>query len=175
VGPIAAKLIKAYPLPTAPGLTNNNVTNPTKTQDWNQFDARVDHEVTAADAAFAALLLGKTETVSPLTFSAVQIAGVPRAIGIGNEDTFAGTAALTAQHVVLAGSILSRRRSSPICAPASTASFWTTRRRAPRLSHSATCWVCRTRTSTRRRARSDLQPVGSRAGTAESTRLCPAR
>ena len=31
--PIAAKLIKAYPLPTAPGLTNNNVTNPTKTQD----------------------------------------------------------------------------------------------------------------------------------------------
>ncbi|PYV08534.1 MAG: hypothetical protein DMG07_25535 [Acidobacteria bacterium] len=99
--PIAAKLIKAYPLPTAPGLTNNNVTNPTKTQDWNQFDARVDHQVTAADAAFARYSWGKTETVSPLTFSAVQIAGVPRAIGIGNEDTFAGTAALTAQHVVL--------------------------------------------------------------------------
>jgi len=99
--PVTAKLIKAYPLPTSAGLTNNNVTNPTKTQDWNQFDVRGDHQVSGADSMFVRYSWGKTETVQPLTFAAVSIPGVSRPIGIGNEDTFAGTAALTAQHAVL--------------------------------------------------------------------------
>jgi carboxypeptidase family protein len=99
--PVTAKLIKAYPLPSSTALVNNLVTNPTKKQDWEQFDVRVDHQFTDADNFFTRYSWSKTRTLSPLTFPAVQIPGVPIPIGIGNEDTFAGTAALTAQHVVV--------------------------------------------------------------------------
>lgn len=99
--PVTAKLINAYPLPTAPGLSNNNVTNPTKMQDWNQFDVRVDHQLNQANNLFTRYSWSKTNTTSPLTFPPVMIPGMPTAIGIGNEDTFAGTAALTAQHAVV--------------------------------------------------------------------------
>ena len=99
--PVTAKLIKAYPLPSSTALVNNLVTNPTKKQDWEQFDVRVDHQITNADNFFTRYSWSKTRTLSPLTFPAVQIPGVPVAIGIGNEDTFAGVAALTAQHVVV--------------------------------------------------------------------------
>jgi hypothetical protein len=99
--PVSAKLMNAYPLPTSSALSNNLVTNPTKKQDWNQFDVRVDHQINNANNFFTRYSYSKTDTVSPLTFPAVQIPGVPQAIGVGNEDTFAGTAALTAQHVVL--------------------------------------------------------------------------
>ena len=99
--PVTAKLIKAYPLPSGTALVNNLVTNPTKKQDWEQFDVRVDHQISDADNFFTRYSWSKTRTLSPLTFPAVQIPGVPVPIGIGNEDTFAGTAALTAQHVVV--------------------------------------------------------------------------
>ena len=99
--PVTAKLIRAYPLPSGTALVNNLVTNPTKKQDWEQFDVRVDHQISDADNFFTRYSWSKTRTLSPLTFPAVQIPGVPVAIGIGNEDTFAGVAALTAQHVVV--------------------------------------------------------------------------
>ena len=38
--PVTAKLMNAYPAPTSAGLSNNLVTSPTRTQDWNQFDVR---------------------------------------------------------------------------------------------------------------------------------------
>ena len=99
--PVTAKLMNAYPLPTSSALTNNLVTNPTKKQDWEQWDVRIDHQINESNNFFTRYSWSKTDTVSPLTFPAVQIPGVPVAIGIGNEDTFAGTAALTAQHIVV--------------------------------------------------------------------------
>src|SRR5688572_16232800 len=41
--PVTAKLINAYPMPTSSALSNNFVTTPSRTQNWNQFDVRVDH------------------------------------------------------------------------------------------------------------------------------------
>ena len=41
--PVTAKLMNAYPMPTTPALSNNLVTAPSRTQNWNQFDVRVDH------------------------------------------------------------------------------------------------------------------------------------
>src|SRR4029077_15046039 len=38
---------------------------------------------------------------NPFTFPDVQIAGVSKEVGLGNEDTFAGTSGLVAQHAVL--------------------------------------------------------------------------
>src|SRR5207237_2937891 len=41
--PVTAKLMNAYPMPTSSALANNLVTTPSRTQDWNQFDVRIDH------------------------------------------------------------------------------------------------------------------------------------
>ena len=99
--PVTAKLINAYPLPTTSGLSNNLVTSPTRQQDWNQYDVRVDHTQSERDNFFARYSWSKTATTNPFTFPAVTLAGVGKAIGIGNEDTFAGTSTLRAHHSVM--------------------------------------------------------------------------
>jgi len=40
---VTSRLIQAYPLPTGPGLVNNQFTNPVLGQNYDQGDARVDH------------------------------------------------------------------------------------------------------------------------------------
>ncbi len=99
--PVTAKLINAYPLPTSPELANNLITTPIRKQDWNQYDVRGDHQYNEANSFFTRYSWSKTDTTNPHTFPAVQIAGVPRAIGVGNEDTFAGTSTLRAHHAVI--------------------------------------------------------------------------
>src|SRR5439155_1677933 len=42
----------------------------------------------------------KTATINPYTFPAVQLPGLSKAVGLGNEDTFAGPSALLAEHAV---------------------------------------------------------------------------
>ena len=98
---VTAKLINAYPLPTTTGLANNLVTTPTRKQNWDQYDVRVDHTQSDRDSFFGRYSWSKTATINPFTFPAVNLAGVGKSIGIGNEDTFAGTSGLTAQHLVL--------------------------------------------------------------------------
>ena len=99
--PVTAKLINAYPRPTSSALANNLVTTPTRTQDWNQFDVRVDHTHSANNNFLGRYSRSETATVNPYTFPQVQLAGVSNAVGIGNEDTFAGPSELLAEHAVL--------------------------------------------------------------------------
>jgi hypothetical protein len=99
--PVTAKLINAYPLPTSAALVNNLVTTPKRLQDWDQYDVRVDHTHNEANTFFARHSWSKTATTNPYTFPAVNLAGVGKAVGIGNEDTFAGTSALIAHHNVI--------------------------------------------------------------------------
>lgn len=99
--PVTAKLMNAYPLPTTSGLSNNLVTSPTRQQDWNQYDVRVDHTQSERDNFFARYSWSKTATTNPFTFPAVNIPGVGKSVGIGNEDTFAGTSTLRAHHSVI--------------------------------------------------------------------------
>ena len=99
--PVTAKLMNAYPLPTSAALSNNLVTSPTRTQDWNQFDVRVDHTQSERDNFLVRYSWSKTATTNPFTFPDVQIAGLSKEVGLGNEDTFAGTSGLVAQHAVL--------------------------------------------------------------------------
>jgi hypothetical protein len=98
---VTAKLINAYPLPTTSGLVNNLVTTPTRRQDWDQYDARVDHNHSERDTFFARHSWSKTATTNPFTFPAVQLPGLSKAVGVGNEDTFAGTSTLRAHHAVI--------------------------------------------------------------------------
>ena len=98
--PVTAKLMNAYPLPTSAALANNQVTTPSRTQDWNQFDVRIDHTQSERNNFLARYSRSKTATVNPYTFGAVQIPGVPKPVGLGNEDTFAGPSDLLAEHAV---------------------------------------------------------------------------
>jgi outer membrane receptor protein involved in Fe transport len=99
--PVTAKLMNAYPLPTSTALANNLITTPTRTQDWNQFDVRIDHTQSERNNFLARYSWSKTATVNPYTFAAVQLPGVSKPVGLGNEDTFAGPSDLLAEHAVV--------------------------------------------------------------------------
>jgi hypothetical protein len=99
--PVTAKLINAYPLPTTTALVNNLVTAPTRAQDWDQYDVRVDHNHSERNTFFTRYSWSKTVTTNPFTFAAVQLPGLPKAVGLGNEDTFAGASTLRAHHAVI--------------------------------------------------------------------------
>ncbi len=98
--PVTAQLINAYPRPTTAALANNLVTTPTRTQDWNQFDVRIDHSQRASDSFLGRYSRSETATVNPYTFPQVQLAGLSKPVGLGNEDTFAGPSELLAEHAV---------------------------------------------------------------------------
>ncbi len=98
--PVTAKLINAYPVPQTSGLANNYVAQLQQTQDWNQGDARLDHQFTPNDNFFARWSLQHTTTFAPNTFPEAPIAGVSKKVGVGNEDSFAGPAFNPVQHAV---------------------------------------------------------------------------
>src|SRR5215470_818957 len=99
--PVTARLINAYPLPTSTALVNNLVTAPTRAQDWDQYDIRVDHNHSERNTFFTRYSWSKTVTTNPFTFAAVQLPGLPKAVGLGAEDTFAGASTLRAHHAVI--------------------------------------------------------------------------
>ena len=98
--PVTAKLINAYPMPTSSALSNNLVTTPSRTQNWNQFDVRVDHTQSEQNNFLGRYSWSKTSTINPYTFAPVQLPGLSKAVGLGNEDTFAGPSDLLAEHAV---------------------------------------------------------------------------
>ena len=98
--PVTAKLLAAYPLPQNSDRLNNYLANLNLTQNWDQGDVRVDHQFTPNDNFFARWSIQHTTTTAPDTFPAVQIPGLPKPIGLGNEDSFAGPAFNPVQHAV---------------------------------------------------------------------------
>lgn len=99
--PVTAKLLAAYPLPTSSALVNNLTTTPKRSQDWDQYDIRVDHNHNEKHSFFGRYSWSKTSTTNPFTFAPVQLPGLSKPVGLGNEDTFAGTSTLRAHHAVL--------------------------------------------------------------------------
>jgi hypothetical protein len=97
----AARLLGAFPLPTNGNRVNNYLANLNLKQDWDQGDARVDHQITPNDNIFFRWSIQHTTTFAPNTFPEVQIEGLPKKIGVGNEDSFAGPAFNPVQHAVL--------------------------------------------------------------------------
>ena len=81
-------------------LANNLVTTPTRTQDWNQSDVRIDHTQSERNNFLGRYSWSKTSTINPYTFAPVQLPGLSKAVGLGNEDTFAGPSELLAEHAV---------------------------------------------------------------------------
>lgn len=98
--PIAAKMVNAYPTPTSPGRFNNYLANLVQHQNWNQGDARVDHQLTPRDNFFARWSIQNTETIVPSTFPATQIAGISQPVNLADEASFAGVSFAPTQHAV---------------------------------------------------------------------------
>ncbi len=97
----AARLLGAFPLPTNGNRVNNYLGNLDLKQDWDQGDVRVDHQISSNDNIFFRWSIQHTTTFAPNTFPEVQIEGLPKKIGVGNEDSFAGPAFNPVQHAVL--------------------------------------------------------------------------
>src|SRR5262249_23912436 len=100
---VAARLIQAYPLPTLPGLTSNQFTNPVLVQNYDQGDARADWNAGPKDTVFGRFSKQNTLTLTPSTFGLPNVAGVSTPLSLGNSGTYAGSAPLNSYNAVIAG------------------------------------------------------------------------
>src|ERR1035437_8545896 len=98
--PVTLKMVNAYPLPTGSGISNNYAESLLQTQSWNQGDVRVDEQISPSNTFFARWSVQKTETVVPNSYPAVQLAGLPKPVTVGDEASFAGSSFTPDQHAV---------------------------------------------------------------------------
>lgn len=94
--PIALALLQRYPLPTSAGVANNYQRTASERDDQNQWDARLDHQVTDRDQAFV--------RVSNARDSFVPVTPLPDGSGLtsgtlGPQDTTAWAIASNYQRV----------------------------------------------------------------------------
>src|SRR5262249_11376615 len=77
IDPAALKLIQLYPLPNAPGVVNNFVSNPVGEQNTDQVDARVDHNFGTKANLFVRYSFGDTDTITPAPLPGKAQGGAP--------------------------------------------------------------------------------------------------
>ena len=65
IDPVAARLVQLYPLPNAPGTSNNFVSNGILDNQIDQFDVRVDHQISDRDKVFARYSFQHTDRAEP--------------------------------------------------------------------------------------------------------------
>jgi hypothetical protein len=68
IDPIALNYLKLFPAPNAGGagaLSNNHIISPNKTQDFNTYDARVDHKLNDSNLFFGRFSYNKVNTFTP--------------------------------------------------------------------------------------------------------------
>ncbi len=75
--PASVKLIRLLPTPTSPGNTNNFTFNPALTQQTDQFDTRLDQNLSASDRLFFRYSFDKSDEVNPGVIPAPANAGIP--------------------------------------------------------------------------------------------------
>lgn len=98
--PIMARMIQAYPMPTAAGLVGNHTSSPKERQRWDQGDGRIDWNLNERNNIFGRFSQQNTVSTRPSTFVDATIPGLDGKYGLGNEDTFAGDSTLKAYHIV---------------------------------------------------------------------------
>ena len=93
--------MNAYPLPTSAALSNNLVTVPDAHPGLEPVRRAPRPHPERARQLPRPLLLVEDGDHEPVHLPRRAAAGVSKAVGLGNEDTFAGTSGLVAQHAVL--------------------------------------------------------------------------
>ena len=73
--PNAIKLLNLFPLPTAGGLTSNNISSPLLTEDRNSFDNRIDINISQKDQGFFRFSYGNDPEFIPGPFGGIADGG----------------------------------------------------------------------------------------------------
>jgi hypothetical protein len=95
--PLAAKLRSLWPAPNISGAGYNFLSTPKRTEDRNNFDARVDHKFSDKDTSFYRISYEKQPSTIPSVFQATGGNGVDFATG--NEVNFYLGSALSETHI----------------------------------------------------------------------------
>ena len=96
INPITLNYLKLFPAPTNSNLSNNFTISPNKTQNYNTYDARVDHRINEANVLFARFSYNKVNTVTPPNFGTVNGIAIS-----GGRYNFDGPATNAAQQWVV--------------------------------------------------------------------------
>ncbi|WP_433974359.1 TonB-dependent receptor domain-containing protein [Tunturiibacter lichenicola] len=78
INPIALNYLRLFPAPTNANLSNNYIISPSKTQNYNLYDARVDHKFNDKNLFFGRWSYNKVDSFTPPNFGTVngiQISG----------------------------------------------------------------------------------------------------
>jgi hypothetical protein len=78
INPIMLNYLKLFPAPTNSNLSNNFTISPNKTQNYNTYDARIDHRLNDHNLLFARFSYNSVDTFTPPAFgtvNGVQISG----------------------------------------------------------------------------------------------------
>ena len=96
INPISLAYLKLFPAPTNSALANNFTISPNKTQNYNTYDARVDHKYNDKNLLFARFSYNNVATFTPPQFGTVNGIEVS-----GGRFNFDGPATNIAQQGVL--------------------------------------------------------------------------
>ena len=96
INPISLAYLKLFPAPTNSALANNFTISPNKTQNYNTYDARVDHRFNDQNLLFARFSYNNVATFTPPAFGTVNGIEVS-----GGRFNFDGPATNIAQQGVL--------------------------------------------------------------------------
>jgi len=93
IDPAAAAILNLVPLPQTDAAVNNYISTPSKTQDDDSFDVRIDHRFSQADSLFGRYSFNNTTTLVPELFPSVN------GMNAGGGPSFPGTAKQRAQQL----------------------------------------------------------------------------
>ncbi len=96
INQLTLNYLKLFPAPTNSNLTNNYTISPSKTQNSNTYDARVDHRINDKNTLFARFSYNSVDTFTPPALGVVNGVQVS-----GGRYIFAGPATNVAQQWVL--------------------------------------------------------------------------
>ena len=91
----AIKLLNLFPAPNNSGLFNNYLSNPVINNDTDQFDVRVDHNISSKDSAFGRLSYVRNPDIIPGPFGGIADGG---AFYAGDQNTRSWNSALSETH-----------------------------------------------------------------------------
>ena len=91
----ATKLLNLFPAPNSSGLFNNYASNPAINNDTDQFDVRVDHNISSKDSAFGRLSYVRNPDLIPGPFPGIADGG---AFYAGDQFTTSWNSALSETH-----------------------------------------------------------------------------
>jgi hypothetical protein len=100
--PVTSRVIQAYPLPSAAGLTNNQFTNPVLGQNNDTGDGRIDWNLNANNTIFGRFSRQDTLTNTPSTFGFRTVPGLSVPVSLGNSTNYAGRAPMSNYNAVIA-------------------------------------------------------------------------